>query len=163
MRLVAGAGKTENLTRDSRLPIVLHEDVVALRFERLDGGGPLAAVVHWSNHVEVLGGDNQQISADFPAALVSALEDAYPGAVGIYWQGMVGGLMTPLGVEVKDEGGNVLPEDSFAKAERLGRLVAGVALAALDQGRDAGEPGRISTLVIARFPSTITCDRRPTG
>jgi len=144
VRMIAGAGKTENLTRDSRLPIVLHEDVVVLRFDRIDESGPVAVVTHWSNHVEALGGNNQQISADFPAWLISDLEDAYPGAVGIYWQGMVGGLMTPLGVEVRDEGGNVLPEDSFAKTERLGRLVADVALSALDNGEDAGEGGKLA-------------------
>jgi hypothetical protein len=144
VRLVAGAGKTENLTRDSRLPIVLHEDVVALRFDSIVDGDPVAVVTHWSNHVEVLGGDNQQLSADFPASLISAIEDACPGAVGIYWQGMVGGLMTPLGVELTDEGGNVLPEDSFAKTERMGRLVADVALSALENGEDAGTDGRLA-------------------
>ncbi|NOZ86420.1 MAG: hypothetical protein GXP49_09135 [Deltaproteobacteria bacterium] len=134
VHLAAGTGKTENLTNDSRLPIVIHEELVALRFDRVDGSGPVAVVTHWSNHVEALGGSNHLISADFPASLVSTLEEAYPGAVGIYWQGMVGGLMTPLGVEVKDDNGKVLEENSFAKADRLGRLVADVALSALDRG-----------------------------
>jgi hypothetical protein len=52
--------------------------------------------------------------------------------------------MNPLGVTVTDAQGNPLPDDSFEKAERVGRLVATEALAALDAGRDASGDGRLN-------------------
>jgi hypothetical protein len=155
VRLVAGSGKTDGLTRDSRRPEVIDESVVALRFDRTDSSGPVAVVVHWSNHPEVLDGDNQLITADFPGYLVAALEAAEPGAVGIYWQGIIGGLLNPLGVEVKDEQGNVLPHKSFEKAERIGELVAEAALSALERGEDVTAGGR---LVLRTRPFLVPID-----
>ncbi len=127
VRIHGGIGKTEGLTNDSRNPQVKHEQVTALRFDRVDGSGSVAVVVHWSNHPEVLGGGNQQISRDFPGYLVDALEEAVPGAVGIYWQGMVGGLLNPLSVDVYDQQGQLLDDYTFGKAERLGQIVVGSA------------------------------------
>lgn len=143
VRIRAGLGRTEGLVGDSRLPEVIDETVQAFRFERADGAGPIAVVAHWPNHPECLGGRNRILSADFPYFLRRTLEAANPGAVGIYWQGPVGGLMNPLGVVVRDEQGNPLPKDSFEKAERLGTLAGEAALRALAEGRDATGNGRL--------------------
>ena len=143
VRIRGGIGKTEGLTNDSRDPQVKHEQVTTLRFDRTDGGGTVAVVVHWSNHPEVLGGGNQQISRDFPGYLVDALEEAVPGAVGIYWQGMVGGLMNPLSVDVYDQQGQLLDDYTFEKAERLGQMVAETALEALENGEDVTADERL--------------------
>jgi hypothetical protein len=136
VRVWGGVGKTEGLTHDSRNPQVKHEQVTALRFDRIDESGAVAVVAHWSNHPEVLGGRNQQITADFPDSLVSTLEEEVPGAVGIYWQGMVGGLLNPMGVDVYDEQGNLLENYTFEKSHRLGEIVAETALEALENGED---------------------------
>lgn len=144
VRVVAGVGRTEGLTHDSRLPEVKDEQVLALRFDRTDGSGTEAVVVHWSNHPEVLGGSQQQITADFPHYLVGRVEGEVPGAVGIYWQGMVGGLLNPLNVHVTDAQGNPLPDSSFEKAQRIGELVAEEALAALAAGEDVGVSARLA-------------------
>jgi len=144
VRIRAGLGRTQDLVHDSRRPEVIDETVTALRFDPAAGGAPLAVVVHWGNHPEALGGSNQQITADFPYGLRAALAEAYPEAVPIYWQGMVGGLMNPLHVDVTDAQGQLLPDSSFAKAERLGRLVAAEALAALEAGFDATGDGRLA-------------------
>jgi len=142
VRILAGVGQTEGLTHDSRLPEVLDEQVVTLRLERVDTAEPVALVLHWSQHPEALGGSNRYISADFAAFIVAALEEAAPGAVGIYWQGMVGGLMNPLHVHLTDEDGNPIPDASFEKAERMGRLVAETGLADLaESGADATGDG----------------------
>ncbi len=144
VRIRAGVDQTEGLTDDSRLPEVLHEQVTALRFDRADGSGTVATVVHWSNHPEVLGGSNRLVTADFPGSLVDELELAASGSVGVYWQGMLGGLLTPMEVEVRDEQGEILPDYSFEKADRLGRLVARVALEALEAGEDITSESRLA-------------------
>jgi hypothetical protein len=136
VRVWGGVGKTEGLTNDSRNPQVKHEQVTALRFDKTDGDGSVAVVVHWSNHPEVLGGRNQLVTADFPDSLVATLEEAVPGAVGIYWQGMVGGLMNPMGVDVYDPEGSRLDNYTFEKSERLGQIVAEIGLNALENGED---------------------------
>jgi hypothetical protein len=144
VRIHGGVGRTENLTNDSRDPQVKHEQVTALRFDRADGSGPLAVVVHWSNHPEVLGGRNQFITADFPDSLVSTLEEAVPGAVGIFWQGTVGGLLNPMGVDVHDQQGERLDNYTFEKSFRLGEIVAETALEALENGEDITADGRLA-------------------
>ena len=144
VRIIAGVTQTENLVHDSRLPEAKDETLVALRFERVADAQALAVVVHWGNHPEALGGDNRYLTADFPASMLASLEQAHPGATAIYWQGMVGGLMNPLHVDVTDEQGQLVPDDSFEKAERLGILVAEKALAALEQGQDATGNGLLA-------------------
>jgi hypothetical protein len=143
VRIRGGVGKTEGLTNDSRDPQVKHEQVTALRFDKTDDSGTVAVVVHWSNHPETMGGRNQQITADFPDSLVSTLEEAVPGAVGIFWQGMVGGLMNPMGVDVYDQQGNLLENYTFEKSFRLGEIVAETALEALENGEDITADGRL--------------------
>ena len=143
VRIHGGVGRTENLTDDSRDPQVKHEQVTALRFDKIDDSGSVAVVVHWSNHPEAMGGGNRLISADFPDSLVSTLEEAVPGAVGIYWQGMVGGLLNPMGVDVYDEQGNRLDDYTFEKSFRLGEIVAETALEALENGEDVTADERL--------------------
>jgi hypothetical protein len=144
VRLRAGTGQTEGLVHDSRKPQAFDERVTALRFDRRADGGPLAVVVHWANHPEALDSDNQLLTADFPAGVVAGIEEAAPGAVGIFWQGALGGLLNPLHVDVQDEQGQVLPDESFEKADRMGRLVAAEALAALERGQDATGGDRLA-------------------
>ena len=143
-RIMAGISHTEGLTRDSRKPIVIDDRVTALRFEKTSDGAPIAAVLHWSNHPEALGGGNRMISADQVGNMMAVLEAGVPGAVGIYWQGMVGGLLTPLDMPIEDAQGNVLPADSIEMADRIGELAAGAALDALSSAEDATGDGRLA-------------------
>ncbi len=144
VRVMAGLGQTEGLIHDSRLPHVIDETVLALRLERLSDDSPVAIVVHWGNHPECLDGDNPWISSDFPGAIRRHIEQAVPEAVAIYWQGMVGGLMNPLHVDVYDEEGQLLPNESFEKTERMGQLVAEEALAALGAAEDISDGGKLA-------------------
>jgi len=144
VRLRAAVGHTDGLVHDSRQPQALDERVTAIAFERPDDGSPLATVVHWANHPEALDGDNTLLTADFPGALRRRLEADQPGAIGLYWQGALGGLLNPLHVTVLDPSGAPLPDESFEKAERLGGLVAEEALRALaEDGEDATLDGRL--------------------
>ena len=69
----------------------------------------------------------------------------------VYLTGTVGGLMTSLHVEVKDEQGNPLADGTFAKTERYGQLVGQLADRAL-----AGAKPVKPLLLISR--SEAPCD-----
>jgi hypothetical protein len=128
-----GSVAVPELLRDSREPYIKHDELVALRF--LDAKGKLAGiVVQWNCHPETLGGKNTQISADFVGVTVASLRKKYSCPV-LYLTGTVGGLMTTLGVKVRDPKGNELPEGSFAQMERLGELLAEAAEQALNKSR----------------------------
>jgi hypothetical protein len=116
-----GTARDADLLNDTRLPIVKHDELVAVRFDGADKK-PAGLVVQWNCHPETLGSDNTRISADFVGATVAYLQDKYRCPV-VYLTGTVGGLMTTLGLEVKDDKGKVLPKDSVEKTVRYGRLV----------------------------------------
>jgi hypothetical protein len=75
--------------------------VTVLRVDRSDGS-PLAVLVNYACHPVVLGPDNRQYSADFPAAMNRTIEDALGGRVlSFFLQGAPGDInpyhaVTPL-------------------------------------------------------------------
>ncbi len=118
---------------DSRKPIVIDTQLHCIRFVKPGTEETIATVVNWGNHPEVLGGRNPYITADFCGYWRNGVESGVPGPNGteglggmcLYFQGMVGGLMTPLGVEVPHrEGTRVFQEESFEKAQALGENLA---------------------------------------
>jgi hypothetical protein len=129
-----GTARDAGLLNDTRLPVVKHDELVALRFDGADKE-PAGLVVQWNCHPETLGSNNTKISADFVGATVSYLQDGYHCPV-VYLNGSVGGLMTTLGLEVKDDKGNVLPKDSVEKTVRYGRLVGELADRALAAAKE---------------------------
>jgi hypothetical protein len=125
-----GAASDASLIRDSRQPIVLHDELVALRFEDPKTGKPLGVLVQWNNHPEALDSRNTEITADFPYYVVKHLRESQ-GCPVAYFTGTVGGLMTTLRLTVKDENGKELADGTFEKADRYGKLVAHLADKAL--------------------------------
>jgi hypothetical protein len=127
---VIGAAKAPELLHDGREPFVKHDELVALRFEgpRLQA---LGIVVQWNCHPETLSGKNTEISADYVGYTVGYLQKKYRCPV-VYLTGTVGGLMTSLHVEVKDDAGKPLADGTFEKTERYGVLVGKLADKALD-------------------------------
>jgi hypothetical protein len=115
-----GSAPGPELMRDGRKPEVKHDDLVAIRFEAR--GKPVGILVQWNCHPEILDDKNTEVSADHVGFTVKHLQEKHKCPVA-YFTGTVGGLMTSLGVEVKDEKGNVLPKGSFPQVERFGRLV----------------------------------------
>ena len=104
-----------------------------MRFTRPGSGETIATVMSWGNHPEALDGSNTVISSDFPHYWRQAVEDGLPGPHGmeglggmaIYFQGMLGGLITPLRVEVPHRSGeSSVRENSFRKAQYLGENLA---------------------------------------
>ena len=121
-RVRIGSATDASLLRDSRQPIVLHDELVAIRFEEARSGKPIGVLVQWNNHPEALASKNTAITADFPYAVVKHLRESQKCPVA-YFTGTVGGLMTTLHLPVKDRTGQELDDGTFAKADRYGELV----------------------------------------
>lgn len=113
------------LCRDSRDPGVIVPHLGVLGVDDA-AGKPLATVVNWSCHPEVLGRENLLVTADFPGPLCAKVEKDTGGAC-VYFSGAIGGLMTP------DVAG-----DDFYEAQRVGAAVAQAALAARSRAALSG-------------------------
>ncbi len=117
-----GTATAPELIADGRQPIVLHDELVAIRFEEPKAGKPLGVLVQWNCHPEVLDSKNTAITADFPYYVVKHLRESQ-GCPVAYFTGTVGGLMTTLKLKVLDTNGKELADGTFEKAERYGKLV----------------------------------------
>lgn len=135
-RLVLARTRTPELIVDGRLPEVIAEDLTVLQALAEDGR-TLGAAVSWGSHPEALGAVNTEITADFPHYLCRRLEESL-GGTAVFLVGAIGGLMTPLGLELEDVHGRPVPKDSFALARAVGERAADAALRALaESGRDS--------------------------
>ncbi len=158
-------GEFGRIIRDRRDPIVVDDRLTMMKFEGLDGR-TLATIVNGSIHPETLGDGGSLISSDFPHYLREGIENGGftvagrrfdgLGGTAIYFNGAVGGLMTTLGVEVRDETGETLPQHSFEKTQRIGELIAGAAIAALEGER----PSEITGLSVRTAPVSLPLDNR---
>jgi hypothetical protein len=125
-----GTATDESLLRDSRLPNVKHDELVAIRFEDPKSGKPLSVLVQWNNHPEALDSKNTEITADYICYTIQHLQQSQKCPI-LYLTGTVGGLMTTLGLPVKDLSGRELADGTFEKSERYGTLVGELADRAL--------------------------------
>jgi hypothetical protein len=148
----------ETFVKDSRMPEVFDRQLCAVRFARAADASTVATLVSWGNHPEAMGGDNPLISSDFVHYWREGVERGVPepaGAVGLggmclFFQGSVGGLMTPLGLAVPDRDGlRVHRENGVGKTRALGENLALVTLSAL-RGPDAVRMQRQEIGVVAR-------------
>lgn len=105
------------LCRDSRDPIVIDPELNVLQARTLQGK-PIGTLVRWSCHPEVIGPDNNMLTADFPGALCRRIEFKTEGAC-VFFPGSIGGL---LGPDV---------EHTFKASKELGEKIAARALSAL--------------------------------
>ncbi len=123
--------RTPELIDDSRLPRVIHDTIHIMHAQRAEDQQPIGSILLWHSHPEALGGDNTEITADFPAYAIAEAEAAL-GGITIYLSGTVGGLLGPLGVHLHDEStGAEVPRKTFAHAEQIGRSAGRIAVAAL--------------------------------
>jgi hypothetical protein len=134
-RLVVAKTRTPGLIIDGRLPEVIDDRLLVLQAAAADGR-TLGTVVSWGSHPEALGGENTLITADFPHYLNRRLEETL-GGTAVFLVGSIGGLMTPLGLELEDGAGRPIPGDSFALARAVGERAAAAAIEAL---RFSGQP-----------------------
>jgi hypothetical protein len=116
----------DEFVHDDRPPELLDAGVVVLHATTARGK-PIATLVNWANHPETLGSKNTLITADYPFYLCSELEQRFEG-VAVFMNGAVGGMQSPLGATVLDPASHrPAAENSFQKAEIIGRRVAEVA------------------------------------
>ena len=128
------------LINDLRDPIVIDDQILAMAVDDLQGG-PIATLINWTPHPETMGGSSSLITSDFPHYLREGVEKggfrvdgrrwAGRGGIAIYFSGAVGGLLSTLRLEVKDEDGMALPPRSWAMTQRIGEITAGAVLQAL--------------------------------
>ncbi|MBI3823901.1 MAG: neutral/alkaline non-lysosomal ceramidase N-terminal domain-containing protein [Planctomycetes bacterium] len=135
---VIGAANAPDLLHDGREPYVKHDELVVLRFQnsrKITTG----IVVQWNCHPETLSSKNTEISADYVGYTVEHLKKKHDCPV-VYLTGTVGGLMTSLRVEVKDDQGKALADGTFEKTERYGQLVGKLA----DKALAAAKPVKLT-------------------
>lgn len=125
-----GSARDPDLLNDNRKPVVKHDELVVLQFLEPKTDKPLGVLVQWNNHPEALASKNTEISADYIYYTVKYLRASQKCQVA-YFTGTVGGLMTTLGLSVKDAKGRELEDGTFEKADRYGELVAKLAEKAL--------------------------------
>ncbi len=114
----------EGFVHDSRMPEVFDRNLCIARFNKLDSDETIATLVSWGNHPEGFGSDNSQISSDFAHYWREGVEAA-AGGMCLYFQGPVGGLMTPLHLEVPVAGTDqTIKEDGLEKVKNLGQNLA---------------------------------------
>jgi hypothetical protein len=134
---VIGTATAPELLHDGREPYVKHDELVALRFDAPNSekdATPLGIIVQWNCHPETLDSKNTEISADFVGYTANYLHDKHHCPV-VYLSGTVGGLLTSLKVEVKNDKGELLEDGTFEKTERYGQLIGQLADKALKNGK----------------------------
>jgi hypothetical protein len=128
-RMVLAQTRTPGLILDGRLPEVIDDAMVVLQAVTPDAR-TLGTVVGWSSHPEALGAENTLLTSDFPHYLNRRMEEAL-GGTAVFVVGSIGGLMTPLGLELRDAQDRPIPPDSFALARAVGERAAARAIEAL--------------------------------
>lgn len=61
-----------------------------VRFDRAEDGAPLAVLFSYACHPTVIGASNTLVSSDWPAAARARVEEAFPGAYAVFFQGFCG-------------------------------------------------------------------------
>ncbi|MFT5406158.1 MAG: hypothetical protein ACI9DF_005016 [Verrucomicrobiales bacterium] len=119
--------------RDSRKPEIYDRVLGAVQFTKPGTDATIATFVSWGNHPEGMGGKNPLLSSDFVHYWREGVEKGLPepngapglGGICLFFQGTVGGLMTPLGLDVPDRDGvTIHTEDGLGKTRALGENLA---------------------------------------
>lgn len=128
------------LINDLRDPIVIDDQILIMAVDDPQGNA-IATVVNWTPHPETMGGSSSLITSDFPHYLREGVEKggfrfegkrwSGRGGLAIYFSGSVGGLLSTLRLEVRDEDDKPLPLRSWAVTQRIGEMIAGKVLGAI--------------------------------
>jgi len=143
--LYAGSVETEDLQQDKRLPEVFENTLTRLRFAPRDGGQEIY-IINFANHPEVLGSHNVQLSADYVHWLREKVKNDC-GAEVIYFNGAIGGMITPTTVEGFGE--------SIRSAQVSGERTAQAAMSIKDERRLSPKIGVISKQFYVEIENTV--------
>src|SRR5215469_1880583 len=111
-----------------RPPLVKDPFLYVMRLVARSTGQTIAMVVNWSDHPEVLGRKNTQISSDYPHWTREYLEKKLGGTVLFFSRSI--GKVSPLGDEVAlmdPQTGKIAADGTWAKAELLGTEIGRLA------------------------------------
>jgi len=153
-RITVGQGNDPGIARNRRHPGGPVDSALPLLRIRGEDGAMIAVVTAYACHPVVLAADNLLWTADYPHFVRAALEETYPGAVALFMTGCVGDANTGHSAHASI---TLLanPDRTYEAAERIGRKVAEVALAASEKP--------ISETVTARNGAvTLRFERRET-
>lgn len=115
-----GAVQVPGLAKNARDPEIRDEELTCLQF--LDENGhPMATVVDFPCHPEVLWEQNPVMTSDYPGILRQVIEQT-TSAPALFFSGALGGMMTPD-----------VQEHTFEEAAVMGRSLAQAALNCLAQ------------------------------
>ena len=143
---------------DSRKPIVYDNVIRCARFVKKGTDDTIATMVEWGCHPETLGGANSLLTSDFSGYWRDAVENGVPdpngvkglGGICIYFQGLLGGLMTQLHTTVPHRNGvDKFKDASFEKAQALGENLAILTVNAL-RGDKAWHPADTRVAIAAK-------------
>lgn len=147
------------LLKDTRAPEVLDPGLRLIRAIDRENGNTLGSLISWANHAETLWSRNLLITSDFPHYVREGVEKgvyrgdslvkAGIGGVAVYVNGAIGGLMTTHStLTVKDPlSGTAYTKPSFEKAEAQGKVLALLALNAMEKPLEKIDTAGISLLV----------------
>ena len=128
----------EGFLRDTRDPQVMDDTATLIQALATSDGSTIMTLYNWGNHPEILADVNNLVSSDFAHGLREHLEQGSQpanlpglGGIAIYLQGTVGGLMTPLGLTIREDDGRVIKRRSHESAWVMGRRLAEIGLRAL--------------------------------
>jgi len=139
---------------------VIDPAVQTIRIEDT-AGGVIGVLCSYACHPVTLGPDNRSITADYPGAVVRALEATYPGAVAIFATGCAGQINTGHLAEASLA---IRPSNvrTFSEADRLGKAIAGAAIQAAEHAAGPrGTPSAVAPVANARQQvraSTVSVD-----
>ena len=124
-------GSGAGLNRNDALNGLSDQQVTVLRVDNLNGE-PIAVLYNYGCHPTVMGSDNLLISADYPGAVRRCLSGIYPETVFHFVNGSAGDVSTRF----------TRRSASFDEVERIGRIVAGAVLQAIN----TAEPIEVDSL-----------------
>ena len=132
---------------DTRPPVVHDAEIIVLLAKATNGGKTIGVLLNWANHPESLGGHNTQITADYSASLYIELERQF-GGTAVFLNGAVGGMQSPLGAKMAQK------DETFERADYLGRRVAQIAAEALRSAKPVNVDGIRHSEVAIAIPVT---------
>jgi hypothetical protein len=145
-RIGFASTKVEDIVRNVRDPEHgLVDEGVEVMLVEAETGGTIAVLVNFSCHVDVLGGRNTLITADFPAYLRRDLERERDGTA-ILFVGAQGDLYPRQSIEDHDDEKGLR---TYEEAEKLGSATA---KAALDALADVKTTGDVSLALRVSYP-----------
>ena len=89
--ILFGYADCSELLEDTRKPVVFDPNVYCFSFEP-DDGSPGVRILNLASHAEALGGDNSQLTANFPAYIEETIAER-TGDRTVFFTGAIGGLI----------------------------------------------------------------------